>query len=214
MLAVEQALGTKVRKSFESEFLAKPAIDGTRREVQPSGVEPSTSLDSDLAVVDIVSRQSGAIGYVSMEYPAGSAADDGIRIVPVIRYLAQPIQDQQGAEQAGGDEAAITAVLDVYRRALESKDFDALAAVWPAISSNREDSKRVTLSFELTESVSLDLTVERFEIRGDRAAAYCLRQDHILLRNGQEFDHQSKAVFHLQASDEGWKIESIEAPES
>lgn len=124
--------------------------------------------------------------------------------------LADSPETGSAAAAESADRQAVLEVLESYEEAMEAKDLEALKELWPRLSEVKAEARTISMSFDLTRSLDLDLEVSNVEIGGDEATVECVRRDEITLTNGEIFENESFVRFRLRRADGAWRITSLE----
>lgn len=114
------------------------------------------------------------------------------------------------AAAENADRQAVLEVLERYEEAMEAKDLEALKELWPRLREIKAEARTISMSFDLTRSLDLDLEVSNVEIGRDEAIVECVRRDEITLTNGEIFENESFVRFRLRRAEGGWRITSLE----
>ena len=112
----------------------------------------------------------------------------------------------QVAGRAQAEQRAVLSVLKSYELAVESKNLDALTAIWPTIGDN---AKKYGDSFKYAQSWEVELQCSQAQVLGDTATVSCQRSDEMLSVDGQRHTPVSNPVFLLRKSGTAWVITEL-----
>jgi TolB-like protein/ketosteroid isomerase-like protein len=118
---------------------------------------------------------------------------------------------QEAGKPAGGEEAAIRALLERYRTALEAKDVDTLAAIHVAMS----EAQRAALARYFDNAAGLTVKFSSFDIlyEGNEALATFTRSDVFKdVRSGRETTLEVRISSMLEKQEGTWKIRGLKKP--
>jgi len=104
----------------------------------------------------------------------------------------------------GDSQNEIRAVLDAYKRAIETKDVAPFQRARPDAQLDR-----VRASFAQSKYQTVDLRVEAIEVTGDEARVRGQRHDVFASKEGKTFRNLSPFVFTLKRGPSGWTIVAV-----
>ena len=112
----------------------------------------------------------------------------------------------QVAGRAQAEQRAVLSVLKSYELAVESKNLEALTAIWPTIGGK---AKTYRESFKYAQTWEVDLECSEVQLSGDAATVSCQRRDEMLSVDGQRHTPVSNPVFVLRKSGTAWVITEL-----
>ena len=101
----------------------------------------------------------------------------------------------------------IRAVLDSYVRAFEAKDLGQVQRIRPGLKP--DEVKRLSESFDQSKEYRLSLKVDSVDVKGDAAVVKGRREDKLVSKGGQAFQHESTFTFHLKRVGNSWIIDAV-----
>jgi hypothetical protein len=123
-------------------------------------------------------------------------------IVASLSLLTVSSEATPGASPASSEEAAITAVLANYARAIETRDIELFRSVKPVLSP--EEEQRLRAAFANTEAHTVKITLRSIEVKEPRATVHLARRDTI----GTIVASFPQTIV-LTRSTRGWSIQEI-----
>jgi hypothetical protein len=119
----------------------------------------------------------------------------------------EAVQHPQAPERRSLRGADIHALLDTYKRALESFDPALYQRVRPDVSG--AELRRLKNSFQYTQSHTLDLTVDSINMSADEAEVEGRQKGVYISKDGQQNPYDKAVTFKLRRAPQGWVIVSI-----
>jgi hypothetical protein len=98
----------------------------------------------------------------------------------------------------------IRAILDAYKRAVETKDVALFQQIWPNLSA--DVLSRVRTSFAGSKFQTVELRVETIEVSGDEAVVRGRRRD---VFEGRAVENEAPFVFRFRRGPSGWAIAAV-----
>lgn len=176
----------------DASALSAAAYLETRRATQPPPMPPPSAKTP--AVTRSVTRSPE---------PAAKQAPPERTAPPAV--ATQPLTSAQSpAPERKEPEQLIRETMQAYIAAQEALDVDRYAAVYPDV-----DRARVQRAFRSFRSQSLDLSLERVSVDGDRAVVTATEQRRATPRVGTEQRVESRRTFTLERRGDRWIIVSI-----
>jgi hypothetical protein len=109
-------------------------------------------------------------------------------------------------ERAAQDRSAIERLLQMYARAIETKDVGLYRSIKPNLS--REEEQRLRVSFQAVAS-RVRLTIASIDRRGEQAIVVVKRRDTLLDGEREQAPIEREQVWTLQRTGRDWTIVSI-----
>jgi len=175
---------------------------GTRAGLRPSEKGRARS-DTSFFKGGLAAEQQGDSAYQRLAFKEAAgyyqaAQDFFAKVAPPAPMSPRPSGDSQNE---------IRAVLDAYKRAIETKDVDLFRQVRPNLSDAALG--RVRASFAQSEYQAVELRVETIEVSGDEARAQGRRLDVFVPKEGRTVHNEAPFVFTLKRGPSGWTIVAV-----
>jgi uncharacterized protein YjdB len=147
----------------------------------------------------VTGNEAGSVRITAVVGSQRATADVTVVAAPVV---APP----PAAPDPAADRRAITAALDAYARAVESRDIDQLRRAYPGMTSRQEGDWRSF--FRNVSQVAFAVTVTQIQINGDTARAdFDAVQTY---RADRSYEQSASFVALLERTAGGWRITSID----
>ena len=204
VLPVNQLKISKIRREF-ARAVHQQEVSSIEaywlKQIYSGKSTPPLTLDSDLQVIEYVTSNPGAIGYVRENVHG--------RGVAVLRIDNEHIKYSGSGDSAdrGLERLEIETLLRRYASALESKDLDALLKVWPNLGS--ADAKLIGASFGFARTLRVGMDIQDLHISATGATVVCQRRDELVPITGRPIVNRVRSTFELIRAGGGWRIHSI-----
>jgi serine/threonine-protein kinase len=101
----------------------------------------------------------------------------------------------------------ITALLDRYAAALESRSLDALKRIWPGLSGAQESAMRY--EFQNARLIEVEVVSPQISVREDSATVTFTRRYRNVTADGQDLRRDSSATMTVRRAGNAWVIEQL-----
>jgi len=188
--------------------IAPARSDADRTRARMQGEKQGARPESPDFAAALEQEKNGNALYARASFP--EAAERFRAAAYLFAKAKLPPPSQERIAPFGPDESTrIKAVLDDFKRAIESKDLALLRRVRPGLAG--DELRRLRDTFDNTAGYTLDLKVQTIQIQGDVAYARAYRRDTFRAKDGQIYREETDARFTLKRTQDRWTIEGIEA---
>jgi hypothetical protein len=134
----------------------------------------------------------------------GAAERCGVDLDPAVRQVARRVGETSPDPERG----RLAETLSRYRNAIETKDIDALRALWPDLSG--QEAEKVQASMNGVKAHDVSVALLRIEPDGARIRVRVRRSDRLLTREGKTLVSGRLMEIYFRRSEAGaWVIESM-----
>jgi serine/threonine-protein kinase len=113
----------------------------------------------------------------------------------------------EGEKSPASSETAIRELLRRYQRAMESRNIDALKAIWPTLQGAQEDAVR--REFQFARRIALEIDSLDVKATGATGTAFFTRRYQIVTTDNQKLDRTSRTTMTLRRQGDDWIIDSV-----
>jgi ketosteroid isomerase-like protein len=147
----------------------------------------------------LLTEQMGGMGDVEPAAPHPKSPGAWELVAPAVAWAD------------AGDEAAVRTLLEQYRKALESKDLQALTGLYVVMSDGVRDA--LSKYFANADSLKIQFSNLDIMVEGDEALATFTRSDDFKdARSGRDMHLEVRVSSVVAKQDNAWKIRGLKKP--